>query len=260
MPRPRPTAVSWQILGSHAYVLQLLHLRRPLNKLLLAEGVYKPGFYADRSVRATVNSESPLSPLRKSLLMFGYTLFGTKIPSADPPRYGMPRGAPFQILCKMLRLRTDVLANTVLLSLSGKVVNFRYNFHSRRTIMMKRTSLILIAVFAMVMLPAAFAQGTPSQSQDPSTQTPSPQQPSQSPNTDDPSSNASSPDNGMHSFVGSIVKNGDKYMLRTGDTDYQLDDQAQASKFAGKDVKVTGQVDRESDTIRVQSIEPASSM
>jgi uncharacterized protein YdeI (BOF family) len=125
---------------------------------------------------------------------------------------------------------------------------------------MKRTSLILIAVFAMVMLPAAFAQGTPSQSQDPSAQTPSPQQPSPSPNTDDPSSNASSPDNGMHSFVGSIVKNGDKYMLHTGGTDYQLDDQAQASKFAGKDVKVTGQVDRESDTIRVQSIEPASSM
>ena len=121
---------------------------------------------------------------------------------------------------------------------------------------MKRTSLILIAVFAMVMLPAAFGQGTPSQSQEPSTQTPSAQQPSQSP--DDASSSASS--DVPHSFVGSIVKKGDKYMLRTGGTDYQLDDQAQASKFEGKDVKVTGQVDRTSDTIRVQSIEPASSM
>jgi len=126
---------------------------------------------------------------------------------------------------------------------------------------MKRTSLILIAVLAMVMMPAAFGQGTPpSQSQDSSAQTPSAPQPGQSPSTDNPPSNASSPDNGMHSFVGSIVKNGDKYMLHTGGTDYQLDDQAQASKFAGKDVKVTGQVDRESDTIRVQSIEPASSM
>ena len=125
---------------------------------------------------------------------------------------------------------------------------------------MKRTSLILIAVFAMAMLPTAFGQGTPSQSQDPSAQTPSAHQPSQSPSTDNASPSASSPDNGMHSFVGSIVKNGDKYMLHTGGTDYPLDDQAQASKFEGKDVKVTGQVDWESDTIRVQSIEPASSM
>jgi hypothetical protein len=124
---------------------------------------------------------------------------------------------------------------------------------------MKRTSLILIAVFAMVMLPAAFAQGTPSQSQDPSTQTPSTQPPSQSPSTDNPSSASSSSD-AQHSFVGSIVKNGDKFMLHTGNADYQLDDQSQASQFEGKDVKVTGQVDQSSDTIRVQSIVPARSM
>jgi Protein of unknown function (DUF5818) len=123
---------------------------------------------------------------------------------------------------------------------------------------MKRTSLILIAVFALVMLPAAFAQGTPSQSQDPSTQTPSTQPPSQSPSTDNPSSASSSSD--AHSFVGSIVKNGDKFMLHTGNADYQLDDQSQASKFEGKDVKVTGQVDQASNTIRVQSIVPAHSM
>ena len=131
---------------------------------------------------------------------------------------------------------------------------------------MKRTSLILTAVFAMVMLPAASAQGTPSQSQDPSAQTPqtpttqdpSAHQPSQRPSTENPSSTASS--DALHSFIGSIVKNGEKYMLHTGNTDYQLDDQAQASKFEGKDVKVTGQVDRMSETIRVQSIEPASSM
>jgi hypothetical protein len=124
---------------------------------------------------------------------------------------------------------------------------------------MKRTSLILIAVFALVMLPAAFAQGTPSQSQEPSTQTPSTQPPSQSPSTDNPSSASSSSDV-QHSFVGSIVKNGDKFMLHTGNADYQLDDQSQASKFEGKDVKVTGQVDQSSNTIRVQSIVPAHSM
>jgi Protein of unknown function (DUF5818) len=124
---------------------------------------------------------------------------------------------------------------------------------------MKRTSLILIAVFALVMLPAAFAQGTPSQSQEPSTQTPSTQPPSQSPSTDNPSS-ASSASDAQHNFVGSIVKNGDKFMLHTGNADYQLDDQSQASKFEGKDVRVTGQVDQSTNTIRVQSIVPARSM
>ena len=131
---------------------------------------------------------------------------------------------------------------------------------------MKRTILILIAVFATVMLPAAFGQGTPSQSQEPTAQTPSTQQtpnsqqPGQGPAATEPSAGASSSSDTLHSFVGSIVKNGGKYMLHTGGANYQLDDQAQASKFEGKDVKVTGMVDRSSDAIRVQSIELASSM
>lgn len=137
---------------------------------------------------------------------------------------------------------------------------------------MKRTSLILIAVFAMVTLPAAFAQGTPSQSQHPNTQptatpqtqdpsaTPSQQPSENSPSTGDPSSSASSTSDAGRSFVGSIMKTGGKYVLHTAGTDYKLDDQAQASKFKGKDVKVTGQLDQSSNTIRVQSIEPSSSM
>jgi Protein of unknown function (DUF5818) len=148
------------------------------------------------------------------------------------------------------------MANTVLVVLERRVP---LTFTHGEKITMTRTSLILIAVFALVMLPAAFAQGTPSQSQDPSTQTPSTQPPSQSPSTNNPSSASSSAD-AQHTFVGSIVKNGDKYMLHTGGTDYQLDDQSQASKFEGKDVKVTGQVDQASNTIRVQSIVPAHSM
>jgi len=62
-------------------------------------------------------------------------------------------------------------------------------------------------------------------------------------------------------FVGSITKNSSgKYVLHTGGSDYQLDDQSQAGKYDGKDVKVTGQLDNASNTIRVQSIEPSSSM
>jgi hypothetical protein len=133
---------------------------------------------------------------------------------------------------------------------------------------MKRTSLILIAVFALVMLPSAFGQGTPSQSQDPNAQptaTPSQQtpsaQPSTTPSTSDPSSSAAAAStDAPRSFVGSIMKTGGKFVLHTGGTDYQLDDQAQAGKFKGKDVKVTGQLDQSSNTIKVQSIEPSSSM
>jgi uncharacterized protein YdeI (BOF family) len=133
---------------------------------------------------------------------------------------------------------------------------------------MKRTSLILIAVFAMVMLPAAFAQGTPSQSQDPNTQptatpaqqTPSAPDASQTPSTSAPSSSAA-PSDAQRMFVGSIAKaSSGKFVLHTGGTDYQLDDQAKAGKFEGKDVKVTGQLDQSSNTIKVQAIEASSSM
>jgi uncharacterized protein YdeI (BOF family) len=135
---------------------------------------------------------------------------------------------------------------------------------------MKRTSLILIAVFALVMLPAAFAQSTtPSQdpSQQPSAQ-PSPGTPSstqtpdsQSPSSSSQPSSSTSSGSSQNSFVGSIAKDSSgKYVLHAGAADYQLDDQSQAKKFDGKAVKVTGQLDQSSNTIRVQAIEPASSM
>lgn len=136
-----------------------------------------------------------------------------------------------------------------------------------------KTSLLLIAVFALVMLPAAFAQSTPSQdpsqpsAQQPSSQTPSSQQPDM---TQNPSSQSQSPSAGQatptstdsqKAFVGSIKKDASgKFVLHTGGTDYQLDDQSQAGKYDGKDVKVTGKLDSTSNTIQVQSIEPASSM
>jgi len=132
---------------------------------------------------------------------------------------------------------------------------------------MKRTSLILVAVFALVMLPAAFAQSPATQDPNqPSAQTPTQTSPSQSPSTSEtPGASTSSPtsstSNDAHSFVGSIMKDSSgKYVLHAGSADYQLDDQSKAGKFNGKDVKVTGQLDQASNTIRVQSIEPASSM
>jgi hypothetical protein len=179
-------------------------------------------------------------------------------------RYPILRLLPHQELRKPLNLRV-ARCGTYLALLAGA---HWLRISESEKIRMKRISLVAIAVFALVMLPAAFGQSTPSPSQDPAMQpstSPSQQTPSQtnpstatSPTTD-PSSSASSSD-AARSFVGSIVKASGKYVLHTGGTDYQLDDQSTAKKFEGKDVKVTGQLDASSNTIKVQSIDPASSM
>lgn len=67
---------------------------------------------------------------------------------------------------------------------------------------------------------------------------------------------------GAKTFVGTIAKSGDQFILvsegKAKNTVYQLDDQHSASKFEDKQVKVTGVLDATKNTIRVQSIEPAS--
>ena len=61
-------------------------------------------------------------------------------------------------------------------------------------------------------------------------------------------------------FVGTISKEGENCVLKDTATNvtYQLDDQAKAKKYLGKDVKVTGSFDANSNTIHVEMIEPAS--
>ena len=62
-------------------------------------------------------------------------------------------------------------------------------------------------------------------------------------------------------FSGKITKDGDRLVLKDASTNmtYQLDDQAKAKKFEGKDVKVNGSFDANSNTIHVDSIEAAGS-
>lgn len=61
-------------------------------------------------------------------------------------------------------------------------------------------------------------------------------------------------------FTGKITKDGDRLVLKDASTNmtYQLDDQAKAKKYEGKDVKVNGSFDANSNTIHVDSIEAAS--
>jgi Protein of unknown function (DUF5818) len=62
-------------------------------------------------------------------------------------------------------------------------------------------------------------------------------------------------------FTGKIVsQNGDRFILRddVNEVWYHLDDQAQAQKYFGKNVVVTGVLDGRSDMIRVRNIAEAN--
>jgi Ni/Co efflux regulator RcnB len=59
-------------------------------------------------------------------------------------------------------------------------------------------------------------------------------------------------------FTGTIMKANDVFVLKTSDNmTYQLDDQARAKEYEGKQVQVTGSLDSGSNTIKVQDIKQA---
>lgn len=119
---------------------------------------------------------------------------------------------------------------------------------------------------------AANAQDQPS-SQEPAATTP-PQE-HQSPATPPDQAPAAAPEqqqqpnetqsNDMNSqdaksFTGKVAKEEGKIVLKDPVTkmSYQLDDQEKAASYVGKQVKVTGKLDMNSNTIQVESIEPIS--
>jgi outer membrane biosynthesis protein TonB len=159
-------------------------------------------------------------------------------------------------------------------------------------------ALLLTAAFALLLVPASWGQSQSQQPQpaDPTAQQPAtpaqttpptfpqstkpgeqqpdpPQQPAaQSPSTQDQGSQSSpgmqqstdstaaSTAGQQRTFMGTVVKTGDGFILRAGDNQYKLDDQDRAKQFEGKDVKVLGKLDRQNNTIQVQSIETGPSM
>jgi uncharacterized protein YdeI (BOF family) len=59
-------------------------------------------------------------------------------------------------------------------------------------------------------------------------------------------------------FTGTVVKNGEQYMLRDSSGQiFGLDDSSKAQAFEGKSVKVTGQLDEQAKVIHVENIEAA---
>ena len=59
-------------------------------------------------------------------------------------------------------------------------------------------------------------------------------------------------------FAGTVVKDGEHYDLRDSSGEvFKLDDAERAKPFAGKTVKVTGELDAQAKVIHVESIEGA---
>lgn len=57
------------------------------------------------------------------------------------------------------------------------------------------------------------------------------------------------------SFMGTIVKNGDRYILKVASNAYQLDDQEWARKYEGKQVKVEGNLGTDGNSLHILGIE-----
>ena len=123
--------------------------------------------------------------------------------------------------------------------------------------MKNNLSMLATLALAATLLPAAFAQ------QDQSAQ-PSSNQTQSQPGSDQPQSQstpapgASADAQTQNSFSGTVVKIGKHYVLKTDKMTYQLDDETKAKQFEGKQVNVSGTLDKSTSIIRVTDIQPAS--
>jgi heme-binding NEAT domain protein len=114
--------------------------------------------------------------------------------------------------------------------------------------MKKNLTMLATLALAAALSPAAFAQ----QDQPAQPNTSAPQ--TQTTPTPDTSADTQAP----KSFSGTVVKMEKHYVLKTDTATYQLDDQAKAKRFSGKQVMVNGTLDQSTSMIRVSDIQPAS--
>jgi Protein of unknown function (DUF5818) len=130
--------------------------------------------------------------------------------------------------------------------------------------MKKLITVMATMALAMALSVVSFAQqdqSTQPSAQQPTSDTQNAQQDPQG--TQQPSSPAPDPSTSTQatpasSFTGAVVKAGGKYVLKTSEMNYQLDDQQKAKQFVGQHVKVNGTLDSNTSTIHVSDISPAS--
>ena len=102
-------------------------------------------------------------------------------------------------------------------------------------------------------VPTPAAQPSP----DPLPQSQNQQQPEDRQSQQSAPATSQSRQDAARSFNGTILKDGERFVLKTTDNvNLQLDDQERAKKYEGTEVKVTGSLDSATHTIHVQNIEP----
>jgi hypothetical protein len=124
----------------------------------------------------------------------------------------------------------------------------------------KRTLTLSVALGALALtgvqawgLPLA-AIGTPGTT----IQEPKPMPPTPTPDQTQPAPpDQTQPDQAKsHTFMGTVVRDGEQFALRDGSGSvFKLDDASKAQPFEGKQVKVTGRLDTEAKLIHVDTIE-----
>ena len=112
-----------------------------------------------------------------------------------------------------------------------------------------------------VSLPDLMAQGNqPSQPIDPTAQAPATPAPATPPTFPTSIAEAQKDRSGVKVYMGAIVKDGDAYFLKAGNEKYLLDSRKKAKNYKGKDVKITGTLDKTKNLIHVEKIEASPSM
>jgi len=130
---------------------------------------------------------------------------------------------------------------------------------------MKNFLMRILLATAVTLVAVALASSARAQQadEDPAPATPHQAQPStapqtpQKPDTTTPSSGEAQTEQAL-AFTGRVMKERDRLVLNDPVTkmSYQLDDQAKAKPYLGKQVKVTGKLEMSGNTIHVASIEP----
>ena len=127
--------------------------------------------------------------------------------------------------------------------------------------MVRKVLLVTVVLGVAVLTPTAWAQDashgrmlngkplvawTQDQKAQPVPQTQMPNRPAQNDMQKTPAAQA---------FTGMIMKSGNNYVLQTADNvTYQLDDQERAKEYEGKQVQVTGSLDKSANMIKVRDI------
>jgi Protein of unknown function (DUF5818) len=60
--------------------------------------------------------------------------------------------------------------------------------------------------------------------------------------------------------MGTILKDGDAFVLKTGNRTYLLDSQKKAKNYQGRDVQLTGTLDNDEKSIHVEKIKMSPAM